>query len=246
MKTLNFKPIYVILCLTGMLCIAQGCKKKDDPQPSPELGDLLVVDGNHYRTIKIGDQWWMAENLKVTHYRDGSPVFEISSGEAWSNDSIGARYKKSNLFVDVGLLYNYYAVSNKRNIAPAGWHVPSDEEWKTLEKTLGMTQEETDNTGWRGTDEGEKLMRANGNTTFWRAFGDVWANNESGFSAMAGGCRMFDGTDGEDAVQQTGFWWSATPQGSEAWYRYLDYKNKNVFRQRAVKTYGFSIRCIKD
>lgn len=115
------------------------------------------IDGNTYKTIQIGNQRWMAENLKVTRYRNGTAIPTVTSNTDWFNLTTGAYCNYDNSTSDAaiyGRLYNWYAVNDSRNIAPTGWHVPSDEEWKTLEKYLGMSQSEADDTGWRGTNEG--------------------------------------------------------------------------------------------
>jgi uncharacterized protein (TIGR02145 family) len=114
-----------------------------------------------------------------------------------------------------------------------------------------MSASESAKSGWRGTNEGDKLKTEG--TTGWTQFGDVWPTNESGFTALAGGCRMFNGTtianewSTPQGLRSVGFWWTATGYSdNEALYRYLDYKNSNVFRSSCAKTYGFSIRCVKD
>jgi uncharacterized protein (TIGR02145 family) len=247
MKRKNIQLIYFTISIIALLVFFQSCKKKEDIKPTPELMQVIDIDGNGYRAIKIGNQWWMAENLKVTHYRDNTPIKTTAADNEWAADTAGAMHEQPSTFGDVGLLYNYYAISNKKSIAPKGWHIPSDEEWKELERNLGMSAEDADKTSWRGGDQGEQMMKARvGGTIYWAAYGDVWATNESGFTAMAGGCRMFDGSKGDDRDRCTGFWWSSTTLGNEVWYRYLDYKNKNVFRYHGPKTYGFSVRCVKD
>jgi uncharacterized protein (TIGR02145 family) len=247
MKRKNIQVIYFTISIIGLLVFSQSCKKKEDIKPAPELMQVTDADGNTYRAIKIGNQWWMSENLKVTHYQDNTPIKTAASDDEWAADTAGASCAQPSTFGDVGSLYNYYAISNKKNIAPKGWHIPSDEEWKELERNLGMSAEDADKTSWRGTDQGEQMMRARDEKNiYWAPYGDVWATNESGFTALAGACRMFDGSKGDDNVRHTGFWWSSTKQGNEVWYRYLDYKNKNVFRYHGSKTYGFSVRCVKD
>jgi uncharacterized protein (TIGR02145 family) len=224
-----------------------GCKKSETT-PSLETGTLIDIEGNVYKTIKIGEKWWMAENLKAKKFRNGNDIPEISGSqmEDWKN-ATGAAYCQYNENPDApGLLYNWLAATDSNNIAPQGWHLPTDEEWKELEMQLGMTREAADKSSWRGTHEGDKLKISGAD--YWAAYGSVWATNESGFSAMAGGCRVFDGTwSSPGGLFYMGFWWTSTPQqGKDAWYRYLDYKNPNVFRSHASKLYGFSIRCVKD
>lgn len=97
-----------------------------------ETGKVTDIDGNTYKTVKIGNQWWIAENLKVTHYRNGDAIPEVTDNEQWKNLNSGAYCaydnNESNAAV-YGYLYNWYAMNDSRNIAPEGWYVPSDEEW---------------------------------------------------------------------------------------------------------------------
>lgn len=247
MKSKNFKPVCLIICFGLLLLFSQSCKKKEDIKPEPQTGDLTDSEGNYYKTVKIADRWWMAQNLRVKSYRDGSPINKLANGEDWAADTIGGFYKKALTSDEIGLLYNYYAVSNIKNIAPVGWHIATDQEWKDLEKSVGMLPEDVDKTSWRGTNQGEKLMKERDlSTAYWEKYNDVWATDDVGFAALAGGCIMFNGAEGDIAIQHTGFWWTATTEGKEVWYRYLDYKNKNVFRYYGPKSYGFSVRCVKD
>jgi len=132
-----------------------------------------------------------------------------------------------------------------KGIAPAGWHIPNDAEWKSLEMELGMAESDANAKGWRGNNEGEKLKVES--PKGWTVVSPIWATNESGFTAMAGGCRLFNGTWADPGLFATGFWWTASKQNDqEAWYRYLDKKNANVFRSFTYKNYGFSVRCVKD
>jgi uncharacterized protein (TIGR02145 family) len=166
----------------------------------------------------------------------------------WSNYSSGAYSNNTDVNGNViGIFYNYYAITDSRRIAPAGWHIPSDEEWKQLERYLGMASNIANNSGWRGDHQGEKLKVVNGTLFGWADYGTVWPTNESGFSALAMGCRMFDGSWGTPGQYSTSFWWtSSIVDSNNAWYRHLDYKNANVFRYYGPKNYGFSVRCVKD
>ena len=244
------KNIAIILIGIFSMLFISACKKTEETAPEIETGTVTDNDGNTYRTVKIGNQWWMAEDLRTTKYRDSSFISLVAAPPAdttWKHYTTGAYCNNTDPGGHIlGRFYNYYAVADPRGIAPAGWHIPSDAEWKTLEEHLGMSANVSDNTGWRGTHEGEKLKVVKGTVNGWSDYGDVWATNESGFSALAGGCRMFDGSWGTPGQYSTGFWWTASTNGSNAWYRYLDYKNANIFRYYGLKTYGFSVRCVKD
>jgi len=220
--------------------------------PAPEEGccqsycppTVTDIDGNVYQTVKIGEQCWMMENLKVTHYRNGDPIPHVTDGSTWGGLYTGAYCEYDNNSVHVttyGRLYNWYAVADGRNIAPEGWHVPTDEEWKQLEMYLGMSQAEADATGWRGTDEGSKLKETG--TTHWSY--DTGATNESGFTALPGGYRYIDGTF--LSMSDIADFWSSTDSSSDsAWYRYLDRGRSQVHRDGRHKQFGFSVRCVRD
>jgi uncharacterized protein (TIGR02145 family) len=208
-------------------------------------GTVADIDGNIYRTVTIGTQVWMAENLKVTHYRNGDPIPNVTDGPTWAALTTGAYCEYNNSIANVatyGRLYNWYAVADSRNIAPAGWHVASDAEWKQLEMTLGMSQSQADAYGWRGTTEGGKLKETG--TTHWITPNNG-ATNESGFSALPGGYRNLGGTYldmGSDAY----FWSSTESSSNSAWYRVLYCLNSDIGRGTNNKDYGFSVRCVRD
>jgi uncharacterized protein (TIGR02145 family) len=252
--------LYTLFIFAAILAMMNSCKKEKEATPA-ETSTVTDIDGNVYKTVKIGEQWWMAENLRVTKFNDGSTInyLQLISiptvvDTTWANKKTSTYCFLNNDIIKLttfeakdnyGALYNWYAVNDNKKIAPAGWHIPSDDEWKTLEKQLGMSQAEANKTSWRGTDQGNKLKIKN--TEAWTIYSDltVWGNNQSGFNATAGACVMFNGAWGYENVK-TGFWWSSSLEGNNAWYRHLDYKYKNVFRYYGPKTYGFSVRCVKD
>jgi uncharacterized protein (TIGR02145 family) len=247
MQFLNIKSAvitsWVLLCLLAVMLVF-GCKKEEEAPVVIETGTVTDIEGTTYRTIKIGNQWWMAENLQVKKYNDGSLIHEAQQPGEWL-DSVSAFCLYENNDAAPGLLYNWYAVTDARKIAPQGWHIPSDAEWQTLEVTLGMSSGEAARVSWRGTDEGNKLKVAS--PQGWTLYSNLWSTNESGFSALAGSCRLFDGTWGNPGLFATGFWWTISEYpGNQGWYRYLDYKNNGVFRSHVAMNYGFSVRCVKD
>jgi len=246
MKRMQLKWLPLFL-LTGLLFLfSTGCEEEEVTVTPLEKGTMMDREGNVYATVKIGDQWWMSENLHVKSYRNGDPVFHGEASSDWAQaDSTGAYCQFYDDTAAPGLLYNGSAVADARNLAPEGWHIPSDAEWKQLEIALGMSTADAGKTSWRGAHVGEKLRVAS--PQGWTRYGDVWSTNESGFTALAGGCRLVDGTWGNPGLFATGFWWTSTVRnGTEAWYRYLDYKNSAVFRSHVSKQYGFSVRCVKD
>ncbi len=213
-------------------------------------GTVTDIDGNTYQTVKIGNQWWMAENLKVTHYNNGDNIPHVTNNNTWASLLTGAYCNYNNDINNVatyGRLYNWYAVDDSRNIAPAGWHVPTDDEWKQMEMYLGMSQASANAIGFRGTDEGGKMKTTGtiqGGDGLWN-YPNVGATNSSGFSAFPGGFRKHDGTFylmGGNAVL-----WSSTEYSSiDAWYRVLYYSYSLVVRTNYYKQSGFSVRCVRD
>jgi uncharacterized protein (TIGR02145 family) len=209
-----------------------------------EIGTVSDVDGNTYATVKIGNQWWMSENLKTTKYNDNSLIPNVTDDDVWKtlttdaycwyfNDQ--ATYKNT-----CGAIYNWFAI-NTGKLCPAGWHVSTDNDWKTLEMYLGMTQEQADGTHWRGTDQGTQMKT----TTGWTNEGN--GTNVSGFSAYPGGYRFYD--DGHFYDQgTTGSWLTATEHttGTTVIYRNLNSGYTGVFRQDAPKFAGKAVRCVMD
>ncbi len=209
------------------------------------VGTVTDIDGNVYQTIKIDDQWWMAENLKVTHYRNGDPIPIVTETSEWGNLSTGAYCEHNNdpFVVDTyGRLYNWFAVNDTRGIAPEGWHVPTDNDWKQLEMYLGMSQSEADGYLFHGTDEGDKLKETG--TAHWLP-PNSGATDEVGFTALPGAER---GRDGAFSALGTNayFWASDETNTTEAWSRHLFYTRSDIYRYDYVKVNGFSVRCVKD
>ena len=232
--------------LTTALCaglLVSGCQEEEAPMRVIETSTVTDVDGNVYKTVKIGNQWWMAENLAVTHFNDGADLTYIettSMDSTWSN-TLNAAYTLLN-DGQYGNLYNFSVVENVKNIAPEGWHVPTDEDWKTLEKEIGMSNEETNSLGWRGVNEAEKLTSLY--ATGWPQGAALFGTDEFGFNAKPGGCRVFNGQTNYQGSMS--FWWTASTNDNEAWYRYIDANQTRIFRQHTYKGYGMSIRCVKN
>ena len=207
---------------------------------SASLNDTVKdIDGNVYQTVRIGKQVWMAENLKVTHFRNGDAIPNHRDDDEWdSATSAYCFYDNDTTNIDVyGMMYNWFAVNDSRNIAPEGWHVPTDDEWQQLVDYLGgdslaggkMKSTGTIKAGnglWGGANEG--------------------ATNESSFSALPGGYRYNHGVF--DSIGCTPYFWSSTESSNgTAWYRYLYYGNTTVYRHDSGwKQGGYSIRCVKD
>jgi uncharacterized protein (TIGR02145 family) len=214
---------------------------------------MTDIDGNIYRIIKIGDKWWMAENLRVTQYRnsggdEGDTLKYLPTKADWKRRELREKgaycyYNNDKNSVDVyGLLYNWYAVWNTLGLAPEGWHIPSDKEWKELEMWLGMNRTEADDWGWRGTNEGGKLKSSG--VIYWKN-PNIGGTNQSSFFALPAGYRESDGT--YEGIGEAAIFWTNTDMNiSKAWYRYLKYDDRSIMRNCCSSAFGYSIRCVKD
>ena len=207
------------------------------------------IDGNEYPTIKIGDQWWTAENLKVTHYNNGEPIPHVTDGEEWSNLITGAYSAYGNDPDNIpvyGLLYNWYAADDSRGICPQGWHTSSDEDWMELELLLGIEEIDLDRIAWRGEGLGEKLKDTE--SGLWTSnISDQ--TNETGFSIVPSGGRTSDPAYGGDFFYQgihSAIWTSDEMDDRIALFRAFWNNNSGIKRNYYNKGNGFSIRCVKD
>jgi len=203
-------------------------------------GTVTDIDGNVYQTIIIGDQEWMTENLKVTHYRNGDQIPNVTNNSTWAGLSTGAYCVYDNMPANAdtyGNLYNWYAVDDARNIAPEGWHVPTDEEWQILAEFLGGSSVAVGKMKSTGTIEGGDGLWYEPNTG---------ATNESGFTALPGGYRLnFNGSF--YTMSTHGYLWFSTEYNSvSAWHRFLSYDSTNVYLSHYYKRSGFSVRCVRD
>jgi uncharacterized protein (TIGR02145 family) len=213
----------------------------------PTYGSVSDIDGNIYKTFQIGTQTWMAENLKTNRYNDGSQILNVTGDADWvalktgayrwyNNDA--ATYKNT-----YGALYNWYTVKTGK-LCPTGWHVPSDDEWKQLEMSLGMTQAQADDWGefpgidGRGTDQGTQMRTTSG----WNDWEGEYGNgtNTIGFSGLPGGDTGWYGPF--ELAGQCGSWWAST----EGVARVLGSGEPGVIRGVFYLHTGFSVRCLKD
>jgi len=200
----------------------------------------VTFDGYNYATVQIGSQCWFKENLRNDDYNDATAIPGNLDDATWPTTTSGAQtvYGEGSSFVSsgssdeaanlatYGRLYNWYAV-NTGKLCPSGWHVPTDAEWITLENTLGSSV------------AGTTLKVTSSNTPAWDG------SNTSGFSALPGGYR--DPNNGSFVDQpNNGYWWSSSPDGSEAWYRVLIAMVPAVIPMKLVPGGGFSARCVQD
>jgi uncharacterized protein (TIGR02145 family) len=203
-----------------------------------ETAVMTGNDGKRYMTVKIGGQWWMAENLKETQYRDGTAIPNVKGASQWADSSTGARcaYNNSETTANTyGYLYNWYAVADARHIAPAGWHVPTEEDWDTLEDYLGD-------------DAGSKLAD---NASLWEEYDDLRQNasfGQSGFSALPGGYRTCGGGFWFTLGYYANFWSSTEESSYHGCTRYLTSLSSGVHHSYdgRSKQHGFSVRLVRD
>jgi uncharacterized protein (TIGR02145 family) len=200
----------------------------------------------------------MRENMNTTHYADGTALVD---GTGLENIGVDCTIKYWFNYEDqpdnnalYGKLYTWSAVMNGNDgasqekvqgICPSGWHVPGDEEWKTLEMFLGLSREEADYTNeWRGTDEGGKLKESG--TFHWVQY-NIGATNESGFSALPGGQRLYDGSWG--SLTTMGYWWTSTKHSQVLLpvSRILSGSFSSIYRYVFMTpSDGISVRCVKN
>lgn len=199
---------------------------------------LLIMNAIHAQVnppaVKIGQQTWMKKNLSVSSYRNGDPIPEVKDPEAWQRLTTGAWCHYDNDPANdaiYGKLYNWYAVNDPRGIAPAGWHIATDEEWDILVKVLdgetiaGGRLKETGNVHWASPNSG--------------------ATNSSGFSGLPGGFR--DNSGLFDRNKNSCFWWTTTQfDRRSSWYRLMWSQGPDIVKGNYNLEGGMSVRCIKD
>ncbi len=258
-------PVTVLLTLLPILLVSQNNSCKFISQSEKELGNspifsktkkknnfpiiydlitkisnnesntILDVDKNVYKTVQIGNQIWMAENLRVTHYQDGSEINLVADNKIWTNLQTGSYcwYNNDSIYKNsYGAIYNFYAVCNSHNLCPMGWHVPTDIEWTILVDFLGGKN-----------IAGGKLKEVG--LSNWK-YPNICANNSTEFTALPGGYRIGNSGSFYDSGS-VGFWWSSTEYNSEyAYLRYINNNNSSLKKNFYVKNFGFSVRCIKD
>ena len=242
----------ITFLLLAILAISfSSCKDDEDEitDTTVSIPTVTDADGNVYHTITIGTQTWMVENLKVTKYNDGTAIPNVSDATAWAALTTGAYCDYDNSTANgtkYGHLYNWYTV-NTRKLAPAGWHVPTDAEWTTLQNYLIANGYNYD-----ATTTDNKIAKALAAKTDWNtstttgAIGnDLTLNNSTGFSALPGGYRLNSGSFID--FGNNGLWWSATEDSTGlAWYRYLFYDSTDLDSFSLGKRNGFSVRCVRD
>jgi uncharacterized protein (TIGR02145 family) len=210
---------FSLLVLALNACDTAG-SQTDDPIPSQPVVD---IDGNTYPTVRIGDQTWMASNLKTTRYRDGGSVPVAADNASWSALTTGARttHPGSN-----GPLYNWHAVNDGRGLCPTGWRVPSTSDWNALVSAVGS-------------DAGFKLKGRSG----WTDDGN--GSDAFGYNGLPGGFRSNGGAfEGAGLVA---YWWSSSSfDANNAYGRGLFGNRRDMPANYGNMRFGYSVRCVKD
>ncbi len=187
------------------------------------------ADGTVYRTIQLGNQLWMADNLNLGEMIDaGKEQLDNGIIEKYCYDNNPEMCDKYGGLYQWGEAMRWDTTDSSRGICPEGWHIPSDGEWKLLEIYLGMPREAADDILWRGHFQGA-MLRPDGNT---------------GFDALLAGNRYFNGHFHQ--AGSTGYFWTSTSSpGGHAWRRGVNVTENGIYRSVNLKTFGFSVRCMK-
>ena len=225
-------------------------------QAATGSGTVTDQDGNSYPYLTHGDQVWTVKNAEMVTYRDGTPIPQVTDAAEWSNLTTGAWCYYDN-DPTKGKLYNWYAVAGihdtdpntpNKELAPEGWHVPSDAEWTELQNYLIANGYNYD-----GTTTGNKIAKAMASTTGWGSSTNIGAigndqslNNSSGFNAFPEGNRKSNNGSFDSGGYGAIFWSSTYHHTIYAWNRNLNNNNSNLKRFNNNKRTGFSVRLVRD
>ena len=228
------------------LLMQHSCGAINVHNPNLNYGTMNDQDGNTYKTVIIGSQEWMAENLKTSHYRNGDLITTNLTDSMWGYAGIGAccffNNDSANYCCPYGKLYNWYAVSDTRNVCPVGWHIPDAYEGRQLIKYLDIYADTAG--GGPSPNAGGKLKNAGIN--YWSS-PNMGANNASGFSALPGGERR--SLTGYGSLGYFGAYWTSTGAGQFAYYITVNSSDASskVYSGLPYRIpSGLSLRCIKD
>lgn len=226
---MRIRSVTITVILLTLVSHPEGCRKHDEP--SPPVSD---IDGNSYKTVKIGSQVWMAENLKTTKLSDGTVIDLNVPAADWENLTAMSYcwYGNDELsFKETyGALYNGFAVATGK-LCPDGWHIPEKTEFADLLTFLGDSAR-----------AGGKLKEAG--LTHWQ-LPNKGADNSTGFSALPAGVRYSEGTFASQ-LSFTGFWSSTLSGADDEWFADLYYADASLKLDHRNKRYGLSVRCVKD
>jgi uncharacterized protein (TIGR02145 family) len=230
-----------------------GCKKDSDSSTTSVDSTITDVDGNVYHTLVIGDQVWLVENLKTTHYNDGTEIPCYSTVAQWNQqDTIGAycNYNNSDSIANIyGRLYNYWAVKTEK-LAPTGWRVATNSDWAVLVNYLIENEYNYDSTTTY-----DYVAKSLASTLGWATStttGNIGnkpsLNNRSGFTAIPGGRRTKDNGYAFTDLGKGAYWWTSTVINSNyVWYWFLEYTDNSSNQSYSYyKNNGYTVRCVLD
>lgn len=239
----------VVILLVVVLIYGASCGKDNPPTPDNPLngkttavfnpdktyGTVTDIDGNVYKTIVIGNQTWMAENLRTTHYQNGDAIPNVTDNTTWKDLTTGAYCNYNNTtnldtIATYGHLYNWYAVADSRNLAPKGWHVPTISDWDRLIDYLGGD-----------TIAGYKMKEVG--DLHWGSPNE--SDNSSGFTALPGGWRYLSKNTNKMAFYSD-YWAMPEYNTASAPFLFLFSWNSFMYRDINFKVNGYSVRCLKD
>ena len=260
-STLLFQAFLLMMMLTA--CV-------DSESSDSSIADTESLNSDSLGDVTIGNQVWMASNLHTFYFRNGDPIPVVKTAKAWEeagrNEQPACCYNENEAEngQKYGLLYNWYAVNDPRGLAPAGYHIPSDEEWSKLSDFLGGEEnagyQMKANAGWYSYDgdtictvcqnwspqkkAGEKCSTCNDSRKIEKVLSGN-GSNSSGFSGLPGGLRISNGAFGN--VGEGGLWWSATELNTgSAYYRDVGWGRDILGRYGGNKAVGISVRCLRD
>ncbi len=226
----------ILFSLATLACCGAGCKKNNNDNEVLQCRD---VDGNLYDTVSLCNKVWTTENLKVSHYRNGDAIPQVQDNLQWENLTTGAWcwYNNDSVnFSKYGKLYNWYAVNDPRGLAPAGWHVPTENDWVALANCLGGEAVAGGKIKTRGTIQAS--------TGIWET-PNVTVDPDSHLKGLPGGYR--DGPGSFIGLGSYNYWWTSTQQDAgtarmQVVINFVSNLNKGFFG----KHYGFYVRCVND
>jgi uncharacterized protein (TIGR02145 family) len=225
--------VWLISGAVMIMFAVQGtsCRKEPAEEGSGLYGSWIdTVDGTVYKTLRLGDQLWLAGNINRGVMVDGS-IDQRDNGiiEKYCYDNNPVLCEKYGGLYQWNEAMQYNTSESSQGICPKGWHIPSDSEWKILEIYLGMTLETANDSLWRGIDQGMVIQ----------------TGGETGFEALRGGNRSFRGISFSQ-IGSTGYYWTSSMAGdSHAWRRGISLNEDGIYRSGNLRTFGFSVRCVK-
>ena len=229
--------IFQIICSGSSQSIAKEGQGKTNTNKESNMQTVSDFDGNQYATVEIADEIWTAENLKSLHYSDGTKIEEIY---VFDDDDKNAAI--------LGRLYTWQATVDKHGICPKGWRLPTDDDFKKMERHLGMAEADIEDTGWRDTNSEGIRLKEKQDDFLWFDYSKRGVNS-TGFSVIPTGVRSPGGTytgryGFADIWTSTEFDTDTALNRSLTWYWFHPAKTK-IFRKPVEKKWGFSVRCIK-